>query len=385
MVVTGSTPPTSDRANYGHEHMFVSPADLGRTKYIDSTGKMLSKRGLAKSRLVPAGSTLFVCIGSTIGKVGVAGADLATNQQINSIVPNEGIDAEYLYYAATTLSSVVREKAGEQAVPLVNKSEFSTFEILVPPIAEQRSIAARLAEADDLAASLERLIAKKRDIKQGMMQELLTGRTRLPGFTGEWTTRRIGDFAHVKAGGTPSTLVARYWGGDIRWMSSGEVHQKRVREVVGRITTDGLRESAAQLLPVGTVLMALAGQGKTRGTVAVSRVELSTNQSIAGILPGPHHDSDFLYYNLDTRYEELRGESSGDGGRGGLNLRIIKSLDVYMPGVPEQAVIAEMLSEVDNELDTLGQRVRKARAVKQGMMHELLTGRTRLPVEGVAA
>ena len=131
--------------------------------------------------------------------------------------------------------------------------------------------------------------------------------------------------------------------------------------------------------------MALAGQGKTRGTVAVSRVELSTNQSIAGILPGDEHDSDFLYYSLDTRYSELRGESTGDGGRGGLNLTIINRLDVYMPDVEEQRAIARVLVDVDDELDGLSRRLEATRAIKQGMMQELLTGRTRLAVKEDAA
>src|SRR4051794_37822190 len=87
-VVTGSTPPTRDRSNYGSDYLFVSPADLGRSKYVRTTSKMLSKLGFARSRGVPAGSTLFVCIGSTIGKVGLAAKQLATNQQINAIVPD---------------------------------------------------------------------------------------------------------------------------------------------------------------------------------------------------------------------------------------------------------------------------------------------------------
>lgn len=264
--------------------------------------------------------------------------------------------------------------------PGINAQQLFSFPLDPPAIDLQKEIAAKLADVDHLIASLERLIAKKRTVKQGMMQELLTGRTRMPGFRDPWQVRKVGDFTQVRAGGTPSTSVPRYWGGENRWMSSGEIHQKRVREVAGRITTDGLRESAAQLLPVGTVLMALAGQGKTRGTVAVSQVELSTNQSIAGILPSDEHDSDFLYYNLDTRYLELRGESTGDGGRGGLNLAIIKKLDIYMPRVAEQRLIAQVIGDVDDELEALERRLESTSAVKQGMMQELLTGRTRLPV-----
>lgn len=266
----------------------------------------------------------------------------------------------------------------------ITNGSLNSFTVSLPDEKAQARIVSHLEDADGLITTLERLITKKQAIKQGMMQQLLTGRTRLPGFIEPWRTRKIGDFAQVKAGGTPSTKVSRYWGGNVRWMASGEVHMKRVLDVAGRITDDGLRESAATILPVGTVLMALAGQGKTRGTVAVSRVELSTNQSIAGILPSADHDPDFLYYNLDTRYEELRGESAGDGGRGGLNLTIIKKLEVHLPPRDEQTAIAKALASADNELDSLNARLVKARDIKTGMMQQLLTGRTRLPVEVVS-
>src|SRR5687767_5984661 len=124
IVQTGSTPPTSNRALYGHEYMFVSPADMGQSKYITRTQKMLSPAGFKQSRRFPRGSVLFVCIGSTIGKIGIAAEDLTSNQQINAVTPGAGVDPEYLYYAMTTLSEVVKSQAGEQAVPLVNKTDF---------------------------------------------------------------------------------------------------------------------------------------------------------------------------------------------------------------------------------------------------------------------
>ena len=147
--------------------------------------------------------------------------------------------------------------------------------------AEQRAIAAALSDVDALLEGLTRLIAKKRDLKRAAMQQLLTGQTRLPGFHGEWHARRIGDFADCTAGGTPSTRVASFWGGSIPWMSSGELNQKHVYEVDGRITDEGLHNSSATMLPTKCVLIGLAGQGKTRGTVALNFVELCTNQSIA--------------------------------------------------------------------------------------------------------
>lgn len=344
-------------------------------------------RRWAKSALVP-GDIVMVRVGYP-GTAAVVPDDLGAANAASLVIarPKPAVlNPKFAMYVINSPAGVrqLQTQLVGGAQQVFNTTLAAKLLIPVPPLEEQNKIVEALEDVDGLVKSLQTLISKKRAIKQGMMQELLTGRARLPGFDGEWHLRQIGDFAQVKAGGTPSTTVSRYWGGHIRWMSSGEVHQKRVREVSGRITSDGLRESSAQLLPVGTVLMALAGQGKTRGTVAVSRVELSTNQSIAGIFPSDEHDSDFLFYNLDTRYEELRGESSGGSGRGGLNLTIIKKLDVRMPPVPEQQAIAAVLRDDDDEIEALERRLEATRAIRQGMMQELLTGRTRLVREGAA-
>ncbi|MFY9611638.1 MAG: restriction endonuclease subunit S [Blastocatellia bacterium] len=260
----------------------------------------------------------------------------------------------------------------------LNTGHLRNYRIQVPPLIEQHAIAVALHDVDAILGALDRLIAKKRDLKQAAMEQLLTGQTRLPGYHGEWNVMRIGEFTDCTAGGTPSTLIASYWGGSIRWMSSGEVNLKLVEEVVGRITEEGLRNSSTKLIPKKCVLIGLAGQGKTRGTVGMNLVELCTNQSIAAIFPSPAFVPEFLYYNLDARYDELRELSAGDGGRGGLNLTIIKGIPVRLPVIPEQHSIAEVLWDMDTELVALEQRRAKTRALKQGMVQELLTGRTRL-------
>lgn len=115
--------------------------------------------------------------------------------------------------------------------------------------------------------------------------------------SGKWEVKKIGDITHSTAGGTPSTLVASYWGGNIRWMSSGELHLKRVHEVEGRITENGLKNSSTKIIPPKCVLIGLAGQGKTRGTVAMNMVELCTNQSIAAIFPSASFIPEYLFFN----------------------------------------------------------------------------------------
>jgi len=289
--------------------------------------------------------------------------------------PSGALDARFTTFAVNERIKFAFESTG---VPQLTAPQVGKYSVAAPPLSEQRAIAEALSDVDELLGGLDRLIAKKRDLKQAAIQQLLTGQTRLPGFHGEWEVKRIGEFTDCTAGGTPSTSVPAYWGGSIRWMSSGELNLKRVREVEGRITEKGLANSSTKMIPEKCVLIGLAGQGKTRGTVAMNFVELCTNQSIAAIFPNLAFVPEYLYYNLDSRYDELRDLSSGDGGRGGLNLKLIRSLRVPLPPIPEQTAIADVLTEMDAELAALEQRGEKTRALKQAMMQELLTGKTRL-------
>ena len=142
----------------------------------------------------------------------------------------------------------------------------------------------------------------------------------------DWVVLKIGEMTEVSAGGTPATGNESYWfPPEVPWMSSGEVHKRRIYTTEKKISALGLTNSAAKVFPKKSVVMALAGQGKTRGCVAVLEAEVATNQSLAAIYPSKAFDTDFLFQNLDWRYKELRSLSSGEGGRGGLNLSIIKS------------------------------------------------------------
>ena len=288
-----------------------------------------------------------------------------------------GNDPLFVSYLLRTID--FRTHSAKSGVPGVNRNDLHEIPVALPCTkGEQEAIAEALSDADALIGSLEELLLKKRLVKQGAMQELLTGRKRLPGFTGEWELRKIGQFTDCVAGGTPSTGVPQYWGGSIRWMNSGELNLKMVAEVEGRITDEGLRQSSTKMLPANCVLVGLAGQGRTRGTVAMNLVPLCTNQSIAAIFPNEQFAPRYLFYNLDSRYGELRELSSGEGGRGGLNLTLIRHLELPLPSVEEQTAIAAVLSDMDSEIDALETKVAKTRLLKQAMMQELLTGRTRL-------
>jgi type I restriction enzyme S subunit len=387
-VVGGGTPATGVSSYWSGPIPWFTPAEISEdgSGEITKSSRTITVDGLKSSaaKLLPAG-TILVTSRASIGNCAIAGVPVTTNQGFASLVPHDRRSTRFLYYWIQQNRSRLVQRAAGSTFLEISAAKVADLELSAPDLGTQEQIGSMLADADRAIATLKRLVTKKEAVKRGMMQQLLTGKTRVPGFTADWTTRKVGDFAHVTAGGTPSTSVARYWGGAVLWMSSGELHRKRVSGVAGRITEDGLNESSAQLLPKGSVLIGLAGQGKTRGTVAISRAELATNQSIAGILPSPSHCPEFLYYNLDARYDELRGMSTGGSGRGGLNLTLIRNVSVLMPDVAEQGAIAGVLADIDDELEALTARLTKAKAVKQGMMQELLTGRTCISVTEVAA
>lgn len=192
-------------------------------------------------------------------------------------------------------------------------------------------------------------------------------------FDHPWKEDMIGNIGSVIVGGTPRTSVAKYWNGNIPWMSSGDVHLRKITDVPGRITELGLKYSNATMVEPPTVAIALAGQGKTRGTAALVLCELCTNQSVALIKCNPEVlNTPYLYFNLEFRYEELRSRSTG-GGRAGLSKQLIEQIPVPLPFPSEQAKIAEILSAVDQAIEQTELLIGKQRRIKIGLIQDLLS------------
>jgi type I restriction enzyme S subunit len=151
-VVTGKTPLTAVKGNFGGHIPFVTPSDMDGRKSISSTARFLTHAGAAsvKGSVIPAGSVMVSCIGSDMGKVVIAGRDCVTNQQINSIVVDNRFSSEFVYYSLSTRKSEIRHQAaGGSAVPILNKSDFSCLEITLPPLSEQKRIVHILGTLDD--------------------------------------------------------------------------------------------------------------------------------------------------------------------------------------------------------------------------------------------
>ncbi len=262
----------------------------------------------------------------------------------------------------------------------LNRAELDKIEVSLPPTkAEQEAIAEALSDADGLIESLEQLLAKKRQLKQGAMKELLTGKKRLPGFSGEWEANPLGQLANIRSGDTPSTTQPQFWDGDILWCTPTDITAlngfKYLSSTSRTISHEGLKSSSAELIPANSIVMTSRA---TIGECAINRVPVTTNQGFKNFVCADAVDVEFLYYLLLTQKQAF---ISLCGGSTFLEIgkTQLAGFEVRVPTtVAEQAAIAAILSDMDAEIAALEGKLAKARELKQGMMQELLTGRIRL-------
>lgn len=289
------------------------------------------------------------------------------------------------FFAKLFESNIVQEQVRGRSNATINqitKKDFQSIRVTVPDKPEQEEIARTLSQFDTYIDDLTELIEKKRGIRDGALDDLTAGRTRMEGFCGERKEYTISDITRtVITGGTPSTARQEYYGGNIPWLSSTEIHQKRIKKPTTYITDLGLQNSSAKIAPERSVLIALAGQGKTRGTAAYLTRPMALNQSLAALVTNEKCTPEFLYYLIESMYLSLRELSSGDGGRGGLNKKLIKGVTVTIPvDVAEQEAIADTLAAMDQEIEALEIERDKMIQIREGAMDDLLTGRVRLSV-----
>lgn len=241
---------------------------------------------------------------------------------------------------------------------------------------ESEKIASFFSTLDEKIELSERKLKALEQLKKGLVQKIFDQKLRFKTKNGEsfsaWEFRKIADVATVFAGGTPSTKIREYWeAGTIPWMSSGEVHNRRIFFVEKKISELGYKNSSAKMVKKGSVVIALAGQGKTRGTVAITATELCTNQSLAAIEPYQQVNSEFLYQYLKTQYQNLRSLSDGGSGRGGLNLKLISDFKIPVPDIQEQNHIGNFLAVFDKRIAIVERQIDTLKQLKKGFMQQM--------------
>ena len=251
------------------------------------------------------------------------------------------LNMRYLYHYLKMKQNEIYNKKRGAGIPHVHISDLEKFKIPCPPLEVQGEIVRILDKFGELEAELETELETELE-KRESQYEFWRGKL----FEKENIKyMKISEFAKCYAGATPSTSHSEYWeNGTIPWMSSGEVNNIEIYDTEKKITKLGYNSSSTKMLPINTVVVALAGQGKTRGLVAITRKEVCTNQSLCGIVPDERVDNEYLFHYLQSRYKDLRRISSGDGTRGGLNLKMINDYEVPVPDIDEQKKIISVLN-----------------------------------------
>ena len=433
IVITGNTPPKNDPSNYGGYLPLVKPPELTH-HIIYQAEDGLSEKGAQLARVLPPGSVMVSCIGN-LGKTGLNAKPVAFNQQINAVVLSPEVAPRYVFYYFQTAAAkdYLESVASATTVAIVNKSKFQRTPIPLAPLPEQHRIVTEIEKqftrldagvaalkraqanlkrykaavlkaacegklvaqdsSDEPAAELlKRILAERRakweadlrakgkDPKKAKYEEPESlDAEDLPVLPDKWCWTQLGSLFPVTIGGTPSRQKEEYWNGDVPWVSSGEVRNERIKATREMITAAGLENSNAKLHKPGIVLLAMIGEGKTRGQAAILDIPATTNQNIASILCSETPVSpEWIFYWLMSRYEQTRKSGSG-GMQYALNSERIRGFAFPLPPLAEQrrivADVERRLSVVQELEGTLAANLARVERLRQSILKRAFEGR----------
>ncbi len=373
-VVNGATPFSGEPSYWDGSIVWVTPSDLGK---LDSAEIMSSERTLTEFGLSNCGATvvsqdsIVLSTRAPIGHVAIAKISLCTNQGCRSLLPLGKENARYYYYFLSLAKAELQSFGQGTTFFELSTSSLADFEICTPPPDEQQAIANYLdtetARIDALIREKEGLIRLLGEYRQSVIADLTTGANLTvaktetgnifcPAVPATWQMVRIGKYARIGNGSTPLKDNPDYWsGGTFPWLNSAVVNQDEVIEGSELVTDEALRACHLPIAQPGAVLVALTGQGKTRGQVTVLRIKATINQHLAYLAADPNaFDTDYLFWTLTGMYAALRMVSDGQGGtKGALTCEDLSRFQIPKPSLAEQKAIAIQVKTETARIDDL--------------------------------
>ena len=351
-----------------------------RTVNLNNVG--YAEKPVDKRFLLQRGDILFSHINSLahIGKTAYFDLDeeLYHGMNLLCIRNNNSIISKYLFYwlnspEANNFYRSFAKKAINQCSISVKELERISF--FLPPIEEQEKIAEILSTQDKLIELKQKFIDQKKQQKKWLMQNLLTGKIRLKGFSGEWEKVKLGDVCEIIGGGTPNTSNIDYWNGNIPWISSSDLKEDDIFNISIKkyITKEAVQKSSTNICPINSILLvSRVGVGK----IAISNCEICTSQDFTNIIKC-NCDKLYLTYVL---YQKMQKEINNLQGTSikGITSKEIKKFIIIFPPMEEQTAIAEILSAQDKEIELLEKQLEQEKQKKKALMQLLLTGKVRV-------
>ena len=333
---------------------------------------------------------LFANIGSQLGSVFLVNfhdpVSIAWN--VFLIRSNDTVNSCFLTYflKKNSIQNRIKQISTKSTMPFIQKSHLLSVSISLPSLPEQKQITSILSNVDDTIQKTDQIIEQTQRLKKGMMQKLLTRgightkfkKTQIGEISVEWNVSEIGKEFIVGSGATPKRERKEYYDGNIPWVKTTEIDYKLITSTEESITELGLKNSSVTKYPVGTLLVAMYGQGKTRGKCAILGIEATTNQACAGLQPKKTVNTKFIYYFLENSYEKIRiGQGSGQPN---LTVGLVQKLVIPLPPLSEQQQIASILSNIDTQIQKEKLHKSNLERLKKGLMQKLLTGQIRVKV-----
>ena len=344
-VVTGNTPPTKDVENYENgTFLWASPADLGTIKSISETKTMLSAKGFSKTRALPKGSVLVTCIGSTIGKMGMATKEMSTNQQINSIVVNDNSDNEFVYYAIQSAFPRYLSSIAVQAVPIISKSPFELLPNQRPCLQEQKKIGKMLSLLDERIATQNKIIDKLQSLIKGINQRI---------FMNNGINYKLGEISEIRSGYSGNQLLSKKGlkVSRIETISGHKVNMERVGYVAPFESSDNYR------LRVGDILFSNINSVEYIGNTAFidKDYDLYHGMNLLRLIPNNMVVIPFYLYlllNTNRMLNRFKTVCNKAVSQASINQTELGKTVVQIPDINAQKQICELYQALYDKLDS---------------------------------
>ncbi len=386
-TTSGGTPSRKRDDYYGGTIPWVKSGELSKG-VITKTEEYITDAAVkgSSAKVFPAGTLLIALYGATIGKLGFLGVDAATNQAICGIFKNEILDLNYLFYFLYHNKNKLIEQGAGGAQPNISQTILKELEITIPPPVEQLRIVAKIEELfSDLDKGIENLKTAQEQLKiyrQAVLKYACEGRLTNPELNeGQlpigWQLKKLGEIFKSTSGGTPSRKRDDFYGGNIPWVTSGELSKGLINQTDEYITEEALRNSSAKIFPAGTLLIAL--YGATIGKLGFLGIAAATNQAVCGIFPSEDVSLNYMFHFLTLNKQKLI-ESAVGGAQPNISQTILKDLEVCYPveNKIQELVVAEIesrLSVCDKIEESIEQGLKQAEALRQSILKKAFEGK----------
>jgi len=371
-IITGGTPSTKLAHLWDGQFMFVTPTDMGDSRDVRSTQRHVSAGGLEVAGKIPKMSVMVTCIAS-IGKMALAAEDCCTNQQINSVVCNQRVIPEFLYYALRQRSRVLKGFAGQTAVPIINKSTFGTFVLPIPPVAEQHKIAQILSSMDDAIEKTKAVIKETAELKKALVQKLFS----LGATNHKWTTSTVGDCADINAEllDEKTHPNARF-----QYIDISSVEGPGLLTAPRQIVFQTAPSRARRVVRAGDILVSTVRPYLRAFAKVEFKIEsLIASTGFAVLSARPCVNREFLYqYILSDPFVKYLEERMTGSNYPAVNASDVSLCPIPLPLKAEQDKIADILSSTDAAIVRQTTEKTHLESMKSALMQVLLTGEVRV-------